>query len=98
VNKKRLAIRFPYKCPVNYIILGIEPAQPPEKIAVQAETMDLSNGGMRIKGERALKEGALIKVQIPVSEHDVMVPVLTEVRWAKEEMPGEYQAGLRFLM
>jgi c-di-GMP-binding flagellar brake protein YcgR len=98
VNKKRFAIRFRYKCPVSYIILGIEPAQPPEKIAVQAETVDLSNGGMRIKGGQALKEGALIKVQIPVSEHDVMVPVLTEVRWAKQERPGEYQAGLRFLM
>lgn len=96
MEEKRAYVRFPYTSPVSYVVMG-EPPHPPEKVAIHSEMVDLSNGGMRIR-EGRLKEGVLIRVGIPVSEHEVMLPVLAEVRWVREEIPGEYQAGLQFLM
>jgi c-di-GMP-binding flagellar brake protein YcgR len=97
-EKTRLSERFPYTYPVSFITLG-DINYPPNDVATEAETMDISNGGMkiRVKG-RSLKQGAMIQVRIPVSELKVTVPVLTEVRWVRDDMPKNYQIGLRFLV
>jgi hypothetical protein len=67
--------------------------------ARQAALLNISKHGvgMRIRGE-SLNEGSLVTVRMPTSVRTVTVPVLAEVMWAKEERPGEYQAGLRFVM
>ncbi len=97
-EKTRQAERFLYTCPVSFITLG-DMKYPPNDVAMEAETADISNEGMkiRVKG-RSLKEGAMIQVRIPVSGFKVTVPVLTEVRWVREEMPENYQIGLWFLV
>lgn len=97
-EQTRQAERFLYTCPVSFITLG-DMKYPPNDVAKEAETADISNGGMkiRLKGQ-SLKEGAMIQVRIPISELTVTVPVLTEVRWVREEMPEDYQIGLRFLV
>ena len=67
--------------------------------ARKADLLNISKDGVgiRIRGE-SLNEGSLITLRIPTSVRTVTVPVLAELRWAKEERPGEYQAGLRFVM
>jgi len=97
-EKTRQAERFQYICPVSFITLG-DLNYPPHDADMEAETLDISNGGMkiRLKG-KPLKEGAMIQIRIPVSELNVAVPVFTEVRWVREEVPDNYQIGLRFLV
>jgi hypothetical protein len=97
-EKKRVSVRFPYTRPVSYMAMG-DYVYPPDKVAVHGEIVDLSSGGMRIRTERqAIEEGTVLQVWFPVSEPPVTVPILTQVRWVREEMPGNYQVGLRFMM
>ena len=98
-EKTRQYERFPYLSRINFITLG-DLQYPPNDIFKEAETLDISNGGMKIRlKSRLLKEGAMIQVRIPVSEFDVTVPVLTEVRWVREDIQDNYQVGgLRFLV
>jgi len=97
-EKKRVSDRFPYTRPVSYMAMGSR-VYPPDKVAVHGEIVDLSSGGMRIRTKRqALEEGAVLQVWFPISEPPVTVPVLAQVRWVKEEIPGNYQVGLRFVI
>ncbi|NCO67175.1 MAG: PilZ domain-containing protein [Nitrospirae bacterium] len=97
-EEKRVSIRYPYTRPVSYMALG-ESGRPPDKVAVHGEILNLSSGGMRIRTERqALEEGTVLQVWFPLSEPPVTIPVLAQVRWVREEMPGEYQVGLRFMI
>jgi len=66
---------------------------------VEGGIVDVSSGGMRIRtGQDGLEEGAILKVWLPIPEVEVTVAVLTEVRWVKEEAPGNFYAGLRFIL
>jgi len=97
-EEKRESVRYPYTRPVSYMALG-ESGRPPDKVAVHGEILNLSSGGMRIRTERqALEEGTVLQVWFPLSEPPVTIPVLAQVRWVREEMPGEYQVGLRFMI
>ncbi len=97
-EKKRVSVRFPYTRPVSYMAMG-KSGRPPDKVAVHGEILNLSSGGMRIQTERqALEEGAVLQVWFPLSEPPVTIPVLAQVRWVREEMPGNYQVGLRFMV
>jgi c-di-GMP-binding flagellar brake protein YcgR len=97
-EKTRRYERFQFICPVSFITLGTM-RYPPYDVSKEAEIVDISNGGMKIRLKGSLlKEGAMIQVRIPVSEFEVTVPVLTEVRWVREELQDNYQVGgLRFL-
>jgi c-di-GMP-binding flagellar brake protein YcgR len=98
IEEKRASERLTYISPVSFIALG-DKKYPPNNVSTLCETVDISNGGMRIRiKERLFKEGSVIKVLMPVHELKVTVPVLTEVRWVREEMPENYQIGLRFLV
>lgn len=97
-EKKRVSVRFPYTRPVSYMAMG-KSGRPPDKVAVHGEILNLSSGGMRIQTERqALEEGTVLQVLFPLSEPPVTIPVLAQVRWVREEMPGKYQVGLRFMI
>lgn len=52
---------------------------------------------MRIRGEM-LHEGSFITIRMPVTEKKTTVPALAEVRWVKEQKPGDYHIGLRYMM
>ena len=92
----RKDIRYPCTLHASYLVLG-EPARPQNMAAAKADVMDLSIGGIRIRNSQLLRKGSLVQVSVPVSgEH--MVPVISEVRWAMEETPGKFQAGLKFLI
>jgi len=97
-EKKRVSVRFPYTRPVSYMAMG-KSGRPPDKVAVHGEILNLSSGGMRIQTKRqALEEGAVLQVWFPLSEPPVTIPVLAQVRWVREEIPGNYQVGLRFMI
>jgi PilZ domain len=98
VMGKRSVERFPYKHPLMYVVLG-HGSHPPEAEAATSEIMDLSDNGMRmrIRG-RKFPEGSLLLVRVPVSRVPVAVPSLAQVRWIREETPGAYEAGLRFVI
>lgn len=95
--EKRKNIRYPGTFHVSYLALG-EPAGPQDVTAGKADVMDLSNGGIRIREGQLLRQGSLVQIMVPVSGEQVMVPVISEVRWAMEEMSGKFQAGLKFLI
>jgi len=46
-EKTRQSERFPYSSPVSFITLG-DMKHPPNDISTEAETVDISNGGMKI--------------------------------------------------
>ncbi len=97
-EEKRGSVRITYVRPVIYNALG-QSGHPPNHDTFLGEGLDLSNGGMRIRMEgRVLPEGSVVRARIAVSEPGVTVPVLTQVRWVKEEQPGAYQIGLRFVL
>jgi hypothetical protein len=52
---------------------------------------------MQIRGE-SLQKGSFITVRMPVTEKKTTVPALAEVRWVKEQRPGDYHVGLRYMM
>lgn len=97
-TEKRKSIRYPCTYHINYLVMG-EPAKTREgRAATEGEVMDLSSRGARIREGQLLKEGSLVQVMLPVDGKPVMVPVISEVRWVKEEMPGKFQTGLKFLL
>jgi hypothetical protein len=97
-EEKRAAQRFPYRYPASYVALG-HTAHPPDKEAASGEIMDLSDKGMRmrVKG-RKLVEGAVLLVKVSLSSAPVTVPSLVQVQWIKEEKPGTYETGLKFVV
>ena len=58
--------------------------------------MDISDGGLGLKTDLDLSEGAVVKFNIPMKEVDITIPVFAEVMWSKPEN-SHFRAGLRFL-
>ncbi len=95
---KRAVARFPYCRPATFTVMG-NADHPPDTVRVSGKIVNLGSGGLGLetRGE-AISAGAVLQAWIPMAEVPVTVPVLTEVRWAREAQPGLYQAGLRFLL
>ena len=97
-KERRLSQRFSYKHPVRYMAMG-DPMRPPDEVPREADVVDLSDGGIRIKTTRpGLEKGLILKVRLPVSKVEASVPVLAEVRWMEEKRTGAFQAGLMFMV
>lgn len=97
-KERRLSRRFSYKHPVRYMAMG-DLTRPPNKAANGGDVVDLSDGGMRIRTAKpGLEKGVIFRVWLPVSEVEVSVPVLTEVRWIEEGRTGTFQGGLMFIV
>ena len=96
-KERRSSQRFPYRHPIRYMAMG-DLIRPPDETPSDSDVVDLSNGGMRIRtGKLGLGKGVILKVWLPVSQVEVSVPVLAEVRWAEEQRPATFQAGLMFM-
>ena len=73
--------------------------RPPDEAQREGDVVDLSDGGMKIRTAKpGLGKGVILRVWLPVSEVEVSVPLLAEVRWREEEKPGAFQAGLMFMV
>lgn len=97
-EEKRENMRLPYRCPVSYVETG-GASRRPNGLAARGEILDLSNGGMGMLTEgRAPEEGVVIQSWIPMSYPRINLPVLMQVKWVREERPGAYQVGTRFML
>lgn len=97
-NEKRAVLRYPYRSSVIYSALGYR-AHPPDKTEIPAEIMDLSDSGIRLRTEgKALDEGKMVWVKIPVADIDAAVPTLALVIWTKKQDAKAYHAGLKFVL
>lgn len=97
IAENRLDLRFPYTHPASFIATG-GPRHSPTDLVLDGKIVDLSNSGMGIRTQgRALEEGTVVRVRVPVSDAPIAVPVLSQVRWVVEEKAGVYLAGLRFV-
>ena len=97
-KENRLHVRFPYRAPLSYTVLG-DDFHPPREVPAEAEIIDLSDHGVRIcLRDWTVKVGFMVVLRIPVSETRTTVPTLAEVKWVKEVMPGVSHAGLSFML
>lgn len=97
-DERRRGVRISYARSMSYIAMG-QAGRIPHHDTLLGEIVDLSNGGMRIRiGPQTLEEGTVVRAEIPVAESAIAVPVLSQVLWIREEKPGNYQAGLRFVL
>ncbi|MEW6608380.1 MAG: PilZ domain-containing protein [bacterium] len=97
-KERRRSARHYYTNPVSLAVLG-DSHNPPNDIKHSIDAIDISDSGMRINISRtALRKGAMIKMQIPMPDAYVRIPVLAEVIWLKEKKPEIYQVGLKFLL
>ena len=74
----------------------------PERMSVpnlhfDAHGIDISSGGLGITTSQLLKTGEVVKVEYPLSDSGLTVPVYSEVVWTRMS-EGVGRVGLRFLM
>jgi hypothetical protein len=81
-------------------------AQKPQPEEVAGNTHNLSEGGLCISTDQALKESQIIRIRLPIANGCATMPTLAEVRWVKRQQVrassarsggNRYTAGLRFL-
>lgn len=97
-GEKRKTERFPCTHSVCFTVLGGSVHLPVGR-SERGEALDVSQGGVRMRTKsRRLKKGALILLKIPLGECNIQVPVLTEVRWKREELNGDSEIGLCFIV
>ena len=98
LQEKRVENRIPYKYPVGYKLMGSY-YSPPSTEAVFSETQDISNYGMRILTDRtSVQVGSILQIQIVLSDTNISMPILAQVRWVREGDSGHQQLGLAFLV
>ena len=94
----RVHVRFPFRKPVSYRVLG-DDSHPPWDFTADGEIIDLSNYGARIcYRDMMVKVGFMLVLRISVSEIPTTVPTLVQVKWVKEDAPGVWHAGLSFML
>jgi hypothetical protein len=60
------------------------------------EALDISHNGLGFLATIPLEKGEILRVHLPTQGTGILIPVLSEVRWARPE--GEhYRVGLQFL-
>ncbi len=98
VREKRASERFSYSKTITYKALGVV-GHPPETIPIRVKSLDLSSGGISIRMNRPLlTEGLIVQLNVPVTQLNISIPVLTEVKWVSEKKPNVYHIGLQFLL
>ena len=72
---------------------------PPCEVTGQAETVNLSNYGVRTHSSNwTVKVGFVLVLRISVSKIPTTVSTLAQVKWVKEYAPGVWHAGLSFML
>ena len=65
-------------------------------MASTAVGIDISSGGLGLQTDCKLSRGDMVKVDVPLSEGGVAVPLLAKVMWSIQ-VDNAYRAGLGFL-
>ena len=97
-GQKRATRRIPFKCPVLFKVMG-NTTHHTDTVATDGEILDVSDTGMKIREKgRALQDGFVVVVRVPLSETQTTVPTMAQVKWVKPERSGVYEAGLMFMV
>jgi PilZ domain len=97
-KEKRETVRIPYRQLVNFLVAESAGA-PPNDLPSRGEIINISQGGMEMRtARRILRAGAILQAWIPVSEPPVTFPILTQVKWVRDDQPGLSHLGLRFMV
>ncbi len=96
--EKRASHRVPFKNPMRFAVMG-STTHPPDKTALDCESIDMSDRGIKImeKG-RPLQQGHILVIRVPITETRTTVPAMAQVQWVKTRRPGIYEAGLMFII
>ena len=70
---------------------------PTPNVHFQAQGIDISSGGIGIATSQALCIGEVVKLEYPLNDSGVTVPVYSEVVWSQMSEKN-VRVGLRFLM
>jgi hypothetical protein len=67
-----------------------------ESLEQKGYGIDISSCGVGIKTDHALRNGSVLKFNLPMRETDITVPVFAQVMWS---VPANdyFRVGLRFL-
>jgi hypothetical protein len=60
------------------------------------EALDISPNGLGFLATVPLQKGEILRIHLPVQGSGILIPVLSEVRWARPE-GVHYRVGLQFL-
>jgi hypothetical protein len=94
-SKKRLKERKRFHKRVDFELSATEPGRV-KNICSSGKSVDISGGGLGLTTAFVLRKGEVLRLQLPVYEVDVTIPVFAEVMWTKS-MDDQYRTGLRFL-
>ena len=75
---------------IFYEIMGHQP------LKNKARLKDISRGGLRISGKKALLKGSYIDMEIKVPARDKYIPAFGEVMWSRSLDDSYYDTGMRF--
>jgi c-di-GMP-binding flagellar brake protein YcgR len=64
---------------------------------VEAVTRNISRGGVCMVIPHKIKEGNVVRVEIPVNKENKPIKAFCEVQWCRQENDGKYEVGLSFI-
>ncbi|HHT9138934.1 MAG TPA: PilZ domain-containing protein [Candidatus Wunengus sp. YC60] len=94
--------RFPSANPLStsFVVMG-DFVHMPNVVDVKGEILDLSNKGMKIRvNGKPPEKGAIIRIQVPIAiapNNQIVVPILSQVRWVKGISKRDRQFGIKFI-
>ena len=96
--EKRASRRVPFNAPMRFSVMG-SITRPPDKMAINCESLDMSDAGMKIREKgRSLQQGHVLVIRVPITETQTTVPAMAQVQWVKTQKTGVYEAGLMFII
>jgi hypothetical protein len=67
-----------------------------EPVEQKGYGIDISSCGVGIKTDQAVRNGSVLKFNLPMRETDITIPVFAQVMWSKPSN-DHFRVGLRFL-
>ena len=105
--ERRQTQRFPLSQKVTYEVSAQQTSHPTARQTsasktasrMNAQVLNVSDGGICLLTRGALKTDQIIKVDLPLPVAKATAPTIAEVRWVSKGPDKDgHQAGLRFLL
>ncbi len=97
--EKRIFPRVSIKIPVKYRLIEdqkeLDSVFERRKREQSTSTMDVSLGGLYIVAEQVLKVGSILRLDISIPNHPVLISAFAEVVWANETGGGLHFLAMR---
>ncbi len=98
-DERRQYNRIPYINSLTFKLSG-STLTLPEKFLKNADILDISNGGVKIRTmsmETNFEIGSIVFINIPLPKMPVMIPTLGKVKWIKLDNLKTRQVGIEFI-